>query len=352
MTFDPVAFAKGVGEQVRAMVGKMVGELSDRLATVEDRLNNLPTPKDGENGKDGIDGKSIGVEDIRPLIDEAVKALPTPKDGADGKNGIDGKSIGVEEIQPLIEEAIKALPTPKDGTDGTDGTDGLDGKSVSVEEVRPLIEEAVKSLPAPKDGTDGKDGESVTVEQVLPTLQAQVQSAIDALPIPQDGKSLTLADIAPMLEEMQSRWALEFERRAQDTLQRSLDRMPKPADGKDGKDGADGFGFDDLTMEHDGEREFTFRFQRGDQVKEFKFSAPLVIDRGFWKEGMAVSKGDGVTFGGSYWVAQKDTATKPETTNPDFRLAVKKGRDGKDGDKGDQGPPGEKGLPGLNGKNL
>lgn len=123
-------------------------------------------------------------------------------------------------------------------------------------------------------------------------------------------------------------------------------------DGIDGKDGADGLGFDDLSVEYDGERGFTLKFARGDRTKTFAFELPIVIDRGFWRDGATVAKGDGVTFGGSYWIAQKATSTKPEIGNDDWRLAVKKGRDGKDGDKGDRGPQGEKGLPGMNGRDL
>jgi len=167
-----------------------------------------------------------------------------------------------------------------------------------------------------------------------------------------EGKSVTLADVEGLLESAVNKWALEFERRAQGTLERAIDRMPAPKDGRDGENGKDGLGFDDLTVEHDGERAFTFKFSRGAETKEFTFTAPLVIDRGFWRDGLALENGDGVTFGGSYWIAQKSTATKPDTTNPDYRLAVKKGRDGKDGDKGDKGEAGKNLLVGTNGKVL
>lgn len=92
--------------------------------------------------------------------------------------------------------------------------------------------------------------------------------------------------------------------------------------------GKDGLGFDDLTFHHDGERGFAFRLVRGDQVKEFPFSIPVVIDRGVWKQS-AYRKGDGVTFRGSWFIAQCDTEDQPETSS-DWRLAVKRGRDGKD----------------------
>lgn len=122
-------------------------------------------------------------------------------------------------------------------------------------------------------------------------------------------------------------------------------------DGIDGKDGVDGLGFDDLTVEHDGERRFTIKFQRGDRIKSFEFEIPTVIDRGFWKDGIQAKQGDGMTCGGSYWIAKQDTTEKPGTSDH-WRLAVKKGRDGSDGKDGERGPQGERGIPGLNGRDL
>jgi collagen type III alpha len=67
----------------------------------------------------------------------------------------------------------------------------------------------------------------------------------------------------------------------------------------------------------------------------------IVLDRGVWREG-GFKKGDGVSFGGSFFIAQEDTADKPETSKA-WRLAVKRGRDGRDGKNGDTGPQGLKG---------
>lgn len=111
--------------------------------------------------------------------------------------------------------------------------------------------------------------------------------------------------------------------------------------GRDGKDGRDGLGFDDVLVEYDGERSFSVTFTRGERTKSFPFTLPVVLDRGFWKEGTAVQKGDAMTFGGSYWIAQKATSTKPDIGNADWRLCAKRGRDGKDGEKGERGEPGK-----------
>ncbi len=98
-----------------------------------------------------------------------------------------------------------------------------------------------------------------------------------------------------------------------------------------GQDGADGLGFDDLDVIHDGERGITLRFARGEQVKEFAFTLPIVIDRGVWADGRegGYAKGDGVTWAGSFWISQKDGNTDKPDGGDGWRLSVKRGRDGK-----------------------
>lgn len=103
-------------------------------------------------------------------------------------------------------------------------------------------------------------------------------------------------------------------------------------DGIDGKDGSDGLGFDDLDMTHDGERGFVLRFARGEKVKEFAFTIPIVLDRGVYKAESEYQRGDAVTWAGSLWIAQGETKAKPGEGDG-WRLAVKKGRDGKDAGK-------------------
>lgn len=241
-----------------------------------------------------------GVQDyisraLQPLADR-VKALELrePQKGDPGKDGEPGK-------------------------DGKDGKDGVDGKSVAVNDVRPIIDEAVAArferwaadVSMPRDGVDGKDG-------------IDGKDGRDG----QDGKSISLDDVRPILEAEVAKWALDFERRAQDTLQRAIDKIPAPADGKDG---IDGIGFDDMTVVQTDDRNAVIRFVRGDVIKEFALTLPAIIDRGVYKEGELYQRGDAATWGGSLWIAQKETRAKPGEDG--WRLAVKKGRDGKDGAK-------------------
>lgn len=136
---------------------------------------------------------------------------------------------------------------------------------------------------------------------------------------------------------------------ALDALHERVDRIPAVRDGRDGRDGTkgddgkngqdgangqDGVGFDDMTVEHDGERTVVLRFARGDQVKEFPVVFPVPIYRGVYRPDGAYVRGDEVTFGGSQWHCNAATAEKPGDGSAAWTLAVKRGRDGKDGGKG------------------
>jgi integrin beta 3 len=71
----------------------------------------------------------------------------------------------------------------------------------------------------------------------------------------------------------------------------------------------------------------TLRWAIGETVHEIKTA--IVLDAGVWKEGTAYVVGDGVTMGGSFFIAQSDTTAKPGKSD-EWRLAVKRGSDGRD----------------------
>ena len=71
----------------------------------------------------------------------------------------------------------------------------------------------------------------------------------------------------------------------------------------------------------------TLRWAIGETVHEIKTA--IVLDAGVWKEGTAYVAGDGVTLGGSFFIAQSDTSAKPGKSD-EWRLAVKRGTDGRD----------------------
>lgn len=66
---------------------------------------------------------------------------------------------------------------------------------------------------------------------------------------------------------------------------------------------------------------------------------PVPLYRDLWMEGKAYEAGDMVTWGGSMWIAMKDTTAKPDLPTAESRawkLCVKRGKDGKQGPKGDK----------------
>lgn len=68
----------------------------------------------------------------------------------------------------------------------------------------------------------------------------------------------------------------------------------------------------------------------GGEVIEHPVTFMHPLDRGVFKEGAEYLRGDGVTWGGSWFIAQKDAPEGKPGDSDSWRLAVKRGRDGKD----------------------
>jgi len=291
---------KVVAEAVGA-VGPTIDKLAADVGEVRDMVMGLPGP-------DGL------VALIDKAVDAKVAAMPPAPTAAD---------IAALVKVPTAEEVAALVPAGKDGAQGPRGergekgdtgdrgepgpcgdvgAPGADGKDALPEMVASMVVEEVdkrmQEIPLPKDGIDGKDGKDGI-------------GVADALIDRDNGLVVTLTD----------------------GRVKSLGTVVgrDGVDGKDGAPGAPGLGFDDMTEElADDGRTIIRRYSRGDQTKEFRFTFPVVIDRGVFKEGTAYEAGDGVSFGGSFWIAQASTKERPGTSDA-FRLAVKKGRDGRDG---------------------
>jgi collagen type III alpha len=294
-TPDAATLIKAFATVVKDHVAKAFGILKDRIAVLEKQLADLPVPKDGRDGVNGKDG-TPGAAGERGIAGE--KGEPGAN-GQRGEKGDPGERGERGETGPAGERGEKGdagEPGPK-GEPGQPGSSGERG------------EKGERGIDG-KDGAAGVDGKSVTLEQVR-------QMWFD------------------MYSKEQAGWALDFERRAQDLLHQFMSRIEKPANGKDGVDGIDGrdgLGIDDLDVQYDGERSFTFVYAHGDRRKEFVFKAPVLLERGVHKQGEVYERGDGVTYQGSFWIAQRDTSSKPGEDDS-WRLAVKKGRDGRDAER-------------------
>lgn len=232
--------------------------------------------------------------------------------------------------------------------------------SSAIAPLQKRIEELEARQPVPGEkGDAGKDAEPLDVEAIIAGVVAKLLASdkldtladlaateavakhFDANPVqhgkegPQgprgdagaDGKSVTLEDASLVLESAINKHMLDLERRATDTINRAVDKIPVPKDGRDGKDGAD---FTTFSLEYDGERTVTIKGDGGEITKRLD----LPLDRGYWREGMACEKSDIVTHDGNAWLALRDTKAKPCIENKDdWRLFARKGRDGRDAAK-------------------
>lgn len=306
----------------RAFVSDALKSVLSRVTSVEEQIKNLPTAKDGapgEKGADGTNGKDAEPVDIAQIVAEVLEQIPIPKDGTPGEKGIDGISGKDGEPGERGTDGVDGKDG-QNGADGAPGEKGADGESVSsadvIRDVEPLIKQLIEAIPAPKDGEAGPQGDRG--EKGVDGANGRDGT---------DGKSITLDDIAPMMENALTKALLDFERRATDVLLRSVENMPKP------KDGRDAFQLEDIEIAlGEDDRTLTLAFTRDGARIERSVTLPTLKDAGVFKDGRAYTRGDGCTFGGSFWIAQKDAPIgKPGDEGSDWRLAVKSGRHGKDG---------------------
>jgi hypothetical protein len=229
------------------------------------------------------------VETVAKAVADAIAALPLPKDGADADPVV---------IERMVAEEVAKLPPAEPG------------RSVTADELRPMVEETVgKAVAALPKALDGCGIKELLIDRDGALVATMDDGRVKSLGkvVGADGVDVDMAAVERRIGEM-------------------VEALPKAKDGADGADGIDGLGFDDFDLV-EGERGLTLRFARGEVVKEFPL--PVVIDRGVWRQ-QEYTKGAGVTWSGSFWIAQRDTADKPETSDA-WRLAVKRGQNGKDG---------------------
>ena len=325
---DPEELARAIAAEVTRVTPELL------KAAVTDAVAAMPAPADGHTPSD---------DELAPMVaravEAAVAALPP---------GPAGKDADPEVIAAMVERAVAAMPAP------------ADGHTPSEDELAPLVarcvEAAVAGLPPPPAGKDADPAMMVRM------IEAEVASAMAAMPRPADGKSVTIEELHPVIAQAVDVAVaarpppkdgvglcgalIDREQRLVLTLTdgsikqlgvvvgqdadpavteaiclREVAKIPRP------RDGIDGLGFDDLQVLYDGERTLTFRLSRGERVVDTVFSMPIPLDRGVWRAG-SYAKGDGVTWDGSFFIAQCDTTEKP-LLHTDWRQAVKAGRPGK-----------------------
>lgn len=187
---------EALGDLIGDLIAEATEPLKKRIAELEQREYSVP-----ESEVEGV---------VRRMLPEPAPVV-LPKDGRDGRDGIDGKDATDEQIAAAVERYMAAhpIPVPKDGKDGQDGRDGIDG--------------------APgRDGIDGKDG----ADGIAGKDGAPGKDGRDGV----DGKSVSLEDVKPFIEGELAKYALDFERRGYEMIERAISRIQQPKDGVDGKD--------------------------------------------------------------------------------------------------------------------
>ena len=218
-----------------------------------------------------------------------------------------GKEMGAyvqDELRPIREELGKVKAADSDAI-----ADLVVAKLLASDRLSTLVDLAVNAHMAENPPPAGKDADPVKSEDIA---QA-VAKHLEANPPPAGADGVGLA--GAMIDRAGSL-------KVTTTKGEVIDLGPVQ-----GRDGAD---FTECAIEYDGERTITIKGKAGEITK----SVPVPLDRGYWREGMAVDKSDILTHDGNAWIALRDTKAKPCHENKeDWRLFARRGRDGKDGQK-------------------
>ncbi|TGB74136.1 phage portal protein [Escherichia sp. E4694] len=238
--------------------------------------------------------------------------------------------VEIPDVSKMVAEAVSAIELPKspelpdfsqiidDAAESAvkQALESLpkpkDGKSVSAEDLRSLVEEVVSaSLPEPVD-----------VEKLAEDVAANIQ-----VPEPgSDGKDALSIELEPFIDETKS-----YPRGTYATHNGGLWRSHEKTHGMRGWECIVD-GVSNVDIKQDKQRTFSISLERASGAVEVKsFDIPVTIYRDVFKAGTEYQPGDTVTWGGSMWHCSEPTTDKPgETGSKGWTLAVKKGRDLRD----------------------
>lgn len=347
-----------------------------------DRGEPGPCGPAGAEGKAGPPGESPHVDSIRLMVLEeigkAVGVLPRAQDG---------KSVSIEEVRPLLEQMVAAIPKPRDGTHGKDADPEIT-RALVVDEVA----RAVDAIPKPNDGDTGPQGEvgprgepgsqgpagpqgekgdagsagdrGETGAEGAAGLQGERGEIGATGGIGEKGADGVAGPIGPMGPAGEPGVAGVKGERGERGLDGARGDPGDPGsmgkdgapgtngepgrDGRDGqvgvpgaagekgeagsngRDGIDGFSPDDLELAaKDDGRVLVVRLRAGERIVEREIQTGLMIYRGLYESGKPYLAGDSVSYGGSMFIAERATGEPPGTrgTGGGWRLAVKRGKD-------------------------
>lgn len=346
---------------VQDWVERTVRPILARLKAIEER----PAPLRGEKGDPGEPGQR---GDVGPVGPEGQRGMP----GERGEKGQDGQPGPRGEPGPQGAKGDPGEPGPA-GPAGPPGEPGPQGKAGDPGQPGPRGEKGEPGEPGPAGqkgdpGRDGKDGapgpagkDGAPGERGAPGEKGDPgqrgepgpqgergqdvdQAAVEALierrtseRVAQLLPEMVAKAVADRLEAVAADWQAKtalLVPPGRDGLPGAPGRPGTPGengiDGKDGangRDGRDGFTLDDLSVELKDGRTLLMTLRSDDRTvtREVQL-AGLPIYRGIYTAKGAYQDGDLVTYGGSVWLAQKQTSEPPKGPGDAWRLVVKGGK--------------------------
>jgi cell pole-organizing protein PopZ len=278
--------------QAKMFAGVVSEHVKGALLPIEKRVEQLEKSADND-------------DKIKSLIADAVADIPKPEKG---------ESVTVDDLLPsvteLINKAVSELPKPENGKPGD---------SVTVEQLMPVISEMVAKATAEIELPEPQEIDTRAIAEELKLHAAELIKSIQPAPAP------SVEEIAATFERRFSDLTLAWERQAKETFDKAIDRMPKPKDGRNAL-ALEDF---DISLGEDG-RTVTVKMVAGETVVEKSVKIASLLDRGVFSKEAEYERGDGVSWGGCFYIAKCD---KPEGVpgvgETDWRLAAKRGRDAK-----------------------
>ena len=243
-----------------------------------------------------LSGAELGSQIVLQVREFVARSLGT---FGERLTQLSARLEALEQREPLAGQA---------GKDGRDGVDGKDGK----------------------DGIDGKDAEPVHPDTIRALVLEAVQQAVAQLPPAQAGRDAAAIEPLHAIDEARSypRGTYAEHRGGLIRAVRTTDPVTAGLEAAGWAVCMNGVAEESEALLEDGRTLKRVSVYTNGQRFERSFKLQMMLDRGVWRQGM-YEAGDVVSYGGSSWIAQRDTEGKPEQS-PDWRLAVKRGRDGKD----------------------
>lgn len=331
MKGETQALADSIFGAVKGYCDTAIEKLLRRaIEPLEQRIEAIPAPKDGRDGKDA-DPAEI-TKAVLVQVTAVLDAIPVPKDGSAGPQGEPGLPGVKGDAGPPGEKGEPGHRGEKgdagekgdSGEKGDRGEKGDTGERGAPGEPGPAGQ---KGEPGPngEQGPQGKDGP--------PGLPGEPGRDGRDGQKGEPGRDALQIDILPAIDPARSYPRSTYAQFGGGIVRSTRTTDPIP-DGGLLTDAGWSFivrGISMLDMRQIDERNFEFSALFNDGTVEKKcFTIPAQIYRGVHSEGKPYERGDTVTWAGSLWHCETPTDERPGEGGA-WRLAVKRGRDGKDG---------------------